>query len=262
MQTTAPNMSSVSKMSSSSADITSKVQASYDQIAESYTAWAESRPSPRLKYVDKLLSSLPSRPSTARVLELGCGAGVPVTAYLAERVGEIVANDISPRQLELARKRVLSGNAFFVSGSMLDLDFGPESYDAVVAFFSLFHLPLPGQRSMLQRVYEWLKPGGVLVCNFGAASDSQTIRAEDKLVARSEAAELSEGSTSHWNDFFGAQMFWANMGTEGSLKMLKDAGFEIVESGVLVAADGDEAVPHDDPDAGVEFVWVVARKAA
>lgn len=236
--------------------IQATVQQSYDQIAPQYLEWTESRHSPRLRYVDKLISYLASALHNCpvfKVLELGCGAGVPVTAYLTERVGEVVANDISPNQMELARERVLAhsdraAKVNFIGGDMLDLEFESDSFDGAVAFFSLFHVPVAEQRIMLDRIRKWLTPGGILVCNFGASSDSRPSEGEKRT---------EDGG---WGSFLGAPMFWANLGVEGSLEMIRGAGLEIVEWEVIDAADGKEELSEDDPDAGVRFVWVVARK--
>jgi SAM-dependent methyltransferase len=49
---------------------------------------------------------------------------------------------------------------------MLTLDFAPESFDAVLGFYSIFHLPKEAQALMIEKIRGWLKPGGWLLCNF------------------------------------------------------------------------------------------------
>lgn len=50
----------------------------YDLVAERHLSWiAEIRGDPRLRFLGQLLARLPDRP---RLLDLGCGAGVPCTA--------------------------------------------------------------------------------------------------------------------------------------------------------------------------------------
>ena len=140
-----------------------QIQHFYDKIAVLYLEWVESNPSPRLNYTNNLLIGLPP---SSRVLELGCGAGVPVTQTLSrhENIAEVVANDISSIQLSLARQRLAvsntANNVTFIAGDMMALSFPAESLDGVLAFFSLFHLPRAEQPLILSNIYTWLKPGG------------------------------------------------------------------------------------------------------
>ena len=86
-----------------------------------------------------LLDRLPADLRGARVLDAGCGAG-QMTLALAERGAEVVATDISPRLLGIARDRLpseLTGRVMFVAGDMLDPVLG--RFDHVVAMDSLLY---------------------------------------------------------------------------------------------------------------------------
>lgn len=87
-----------------------------------------------------LLSWLPDDLSGRRILDAGCGTGAMAVA-LAERGAQVVAVDISPTLVQLARERVpyqLSGNRLeFVAGDMLSPDFG--QFDHVIAMDSMIH---------------------------------------------------------------------------------------------------------------------------
>lgn len=216
-----------SKMSDS--EVKAIAQKGYDQNAEQYLEWVKEAPLRRMKYIDDLLSRLPS-PASSKILELGCGAGVPVTQKLVGEVGNVIGNDISEKQTEFARK--LCPGATFILGDMTQLQFDRGSFDAAVAFFTLFHLPIGEQQPMLERIFSWLKPGGWLACNFGADADG-----------------------GHVAPFFGAPMFWVNVGTEGSLNMVQGAGFKVVVSEVLT-----ESLDPKDPDFEIKFLWVLAQK--
>jgi ubiquinone/menaquinone biosynthesis C-methylase UbiE len=66
----------------------------YDQIAETYAAWVERGGSGhRQSHLAVLEAELPDG---ARILDLGCGAGIPVARDLAERF-EVTGVDISER---------------------------------------------------------------------------------------------------------------------------------------------------------------------
>ena len=79
------------------------------------------------------------------MLDLGCGAGVPVTRWLADRGFAVTGVDVSAKQLELARTYVPEGT--FIKADMTEVVFGPESFDAVVAFHSIIHVPRTEHRS-------------------------------------------------------------------------------------------------------------------
>jgi magnesium-protoporphyrin O-methyltransferase len=88
---------------------------------------------------DLMLSRLPADLTGARVLDAGCGAG-QMTIELAARGAEVVAIDISPSLVEIARKRTpqeLAQNVTFTSGDMLDSALG--TFDHVIAMDSLIY---------------------------------------------------------------------------------------------------------------------------
>lgn len=99
----------------------------------------------------ELLSCLPNL-SGARVLDGGCGAGQMAIA-LAERGAEVVAVDISPSLLEVARQRTpeaLKHRITYVAGDMLDGAHG--LFDAVVAMDSLIHYDADDVAAALKRL--------------------------------------------------------------------------------------------------------------
>jgi SAM-dependent methyltransferase len=202
------------------------VAAGYDAIAERYYAWSDARPSAvRLRWLAKALERIP--PGTD-VIDLGCGAGVPMTrALAAER--HVTGVDISARQIELARAAV--PEATFVQADMTALDLAPESLDAVVAFYSLTHIPRADLPDLLAAVHGWLRPGGVLIASMGAQDSPDSV----------------EG------DWLGAPMFFSHHGAKKNRALVRRAGFELEEAVV-------EAEPEDRHDA--LFLWVVGRRPA
>ena len=87
-----------------------------------------------------LLSFLPADLRGARVLDAGCGTGA-LAAEAARRGAEVVAVDVSPTLIDLARERVPrdlgAGRIAFAVGDMLDAAHG--TFDHVVAMDSLIH---------------------------------------------------------------------------------------------------------------------------
>ena len=80
-----------------------RVEAGYDAMAEQYLGTKNESDPDTLVALEQISRDLPSR---AAVLDLGCGAGVPVSKWFAERGYEVTGVDISASQLELARKLV------------------------------------------------------------------------------------------------------------------------------------------------------------
>src|SRR5690349_10174727 len=123
------------------------VAVGYDEIASRYLAWSGLVPSPeRMRYLRRLLDLLAPG---AQVLDLGCGAGVPMTQALAERC-TVTGVDISGEQIELARRYV--PDATFIHADITALDLPRDSFDAVVAFYSLTHVPRAAHTGLLGRI--------------------------------------------------------------------------------------------------------------
>ncbi len=90
------------------------------------------------------------------VLELGCGVGY-FTEYLAQSGATIIANDISPELLDVAKVRVPAENVTFKVENAYDLTYEDESFDSVVGSSVLHHLEVD---QALKECYRVLKPGG------------------------------------------------------------------------------------------------------
>ncbi|MFF3707052.1 class I SAM-dependent DNA methyltransferase [Streptomyces phaeochromogenes] len=106
-----------------------------------------------------------SLPAASRVLDLGCGTGVPTTRQLTDAGFEVVGIDLSRRMVQLAGEYV--PGATFHQLDIADLrPGGPRDlgrFDAVAAFFSLLMLPRVEIPLALQTVRHLLVPGGLFV---------------------------------------------------------------------------------------------------
>ena len=103
------------------------VAQAYDQIAEIYLRrFGES--AVRQFWLDQLIARLPAG---VRVLDLGCGAGLPVARDLGDRGFVVTGIDGSARQIELARANV--PGATFIQADMTSAEFAAASFGAVTA---------------------------------------------------------------------------------------------------------------------------------
>jgi SAM-dependent methyltransferase len=115
-----------------------------------------------------------------RVLEVGCGWGEFAERLIHALGVELVAVDLSPRMVELARERRVDARA----GDVQSLPFADGDFDCAVANWMLYHVPdLDRALGELARV---LRPGGRLV----AATNGLRHLAELwDLVGRDRSAE-------------------------------------------------------------------------
>ena len=119
----------------------------------------------------KLISQLPKNLSGARVLDAGCGTG-QLSEELALRGCQVVAADISPSLIQVARSRIpthLQKNIEFVTGDMVSPDLG--NFDYVIAMDSLIYYTRTDLGSLLielssrtsQSIYFTLAPKTMLL---------------------------------------------------------------------------------------------------
>ena len=93
----------------------------------------------------------------ARMLEVGCGWGDFSARVAAELGVDVVASDISPRMVELARERGVDARV----GDVQELPFADGEFDCAAANWMLYHVPdLDRALAELARV---LAPGGRLI---------------------------------------------------------------------------------------------------
>ncbi|MFF1451324.1 class I SAM-dependent DNA methyltransferase [Streptomyces sp. NPDC058274] len=99
----------------------------------------------------------------SRVLDLGCGTGVPTARQLADAGLETVGVDLSAEMVKLAR--TYAPGATFHQADIADLRPGGPldlgRFDAVAAFFSLLMLPRAEIPHALQTIRHLLAPGGL-----------------------------------------------------------------------------------------------------
>lgn len=190
------------------------VKTGYNEIASKYLA---SRPqtSEDVQLLKELVNRLPR---AARVLDAGCGAGVPVAGYLA-RFFDVTGVDISEKQIELAQELV--PRATFICEDITNLDFPDESFDAIVSYFAIFHVPRSKHRGILKNFCRMLKPRGLALLCMGIGDLPHSIE-----------------------EYYGTQMFWSHYGSEKNLRLLKECSYNIIWSKNLKDANPSPLHPE------------------
>ena len=104
------------------------------------------------------------------VLEVGCGPGELAARIRDELGADVVAVDISPRMVELARRRDLDARV----GDVQELPFAAGTFDCAVAAWMLYHVPDPDRA--LGELARVLGPGGRLVAVTNAPDHLRELR--------------------------------------------------------------------------------------
>jgi hypothetical protein len=91
------------------------------------------------------------------------------------------------------------------------------------------HLPREEQTQLVKKIASWLKPGGLLLANFAVDISKATVMEK-------------------WLDEEKGWMYWSSLGEAGSVKMLEEAGLEILfRETKQITGDAN-------------FVWLLARQ--
>ena len=178
------------------------VRHGYDVVSELYRA--DDAPAGQYgPWIDQLERRLPAG---GRVLDVGCGCGVPVARAVAAAGHQVTGIDLSDVQIGRARRLVPTGT--FVRGDITELDWPPASFDAVVALYSIIHVPVGAQPALLAAFGRWLVDGGVLLLTAGATAWT--------------------GSEQGWlgGD---AEMSWSQADAATYREWLADAGFDVLD---------------------------------
>lgn len=198
------------------------VEEGYDQVAEAYSRLEGDSKWPRMKWLGKILARLDTG---SEVLDLGCGSGDPADIEIS-RLHQVTGVDISNAQVKLARRNVPQGK--FIHGDLGVLDFPDSSFDAVVSFYTLEHLPREQHGEILKRIHGWLRPGGLLLFSC-------------------EAGDMND-VTGQW---LGVPMFISVFDPKTMRRVVQNAGFELVETEIESQLEQGREVP---------YLWVLAKR--
>ncbi|HYI41044.1 MAG TPA: class I SAM-dependent methyltransferase [Allosphingosinicella sp.] len=159
-------------------------------------------------------------PEGGRVLDIGCGMGEPIAAWLIGRGFRVTGIDSSPSLVAMARERF--PNHAWKAADMRELALG-ERFDGLIAWHSVFHLRQEDQRPMFARFAAHAGPGAALMFTSG----------------EEEGERIGE-----WR---GEPLYHASLDPAEYRRLLADNGFAVVEHKLR------------DPDCGESNVWLAQR---
>ena len=195
-------------------DFKKTVREGYNAMADRYLAERQ-RDSGDVRLLSELIERLPAN---AKVLDAGCGAGIPISLMLSERF-KVTGVDLSEAQIELAKRNV--PHATFICEDMTQLDFPDSTFDGITSYYAIIHIPREEHQALLANFHRMLKPGGLALLCLGA----------EHLIDDIE------------EDFYGARMYWSHYDRETYLGLLKELGFQVIWSR-LVADESCEGAKH------------------
>ena len=177
------------------------VRDGYDRVARAYLE-SRSADGEDVQLLRELVAHL--RPG-ARVLDAGCGAGVPISALLS-RHASVVGVDISETQLRLARERV--PGAAFAQADLSKLCLAGESFDAVCSYYAIIHVPREEHPQVLRELQRVLKPDGYALLCMGNGDLPDDVA----------------------HDYFDTTMYWSHYDAATNVRLVGESGFDVLWS--------------------------------
>jgi cyclopropane fatty-acyl-phospholipid synthase-like methyltransferase len=165
--------------------------------------------------------------NSGKLLDLGCGAGEPLGRYFIDRDWSVTGVDFSKRMLELASRYTPEMQT--IHADMCDVEFHESHFNAVVAIYSLFHIPSIHHSELFRKIHRWLVPNGRALFTYATKDYTGFDRFDG------------------YKHFMGQSLYYSHKTPDELYKDLEDIGFNIVSK--------------DYVDIGNEvFLWVTVSK--
>lgn len=165
----------------------------YDKLAQ----WWHDRMSDSQYGIRQLERAMSFCRQPGPALDVGCGAGGRLVRLLQERGFHVTGIDISAEMIMLARENHPDESFLVADICTWDTD---QRFQLIVAWDSIFHLPLAMQEPVVKKICGLLADGGVLIYTFGDA-----LGAHDDVMR-------------------GELLHYSSIGINGNLRVLTEAG--------------------------------------
>ncbi len=199
--------------------ITESVKRAYDKISAAWHAFRKDCA------INKCVAEFEQLlPRNSEILDVGCGTGYPIAAYLAEKGHRVTGIDVSAQMTKKARALNLPCARF------INVDFteytADVSFDAAIAFDSLWHIAYSRQESIYPKLASLIKSGGYLLFTHGNREGEVT------------------------GEMYGETFYYGALDASRVRELLAENGFEI-----LTFTEN-----YSEPTTGTRDLLVTARK--
>ena len=169
-------------------------------------------------WLDKFLALIPDQGS---ILDMGCGAALPISGYLIAQGRSVTGVDSSGPLIDLARQRFPHQD--WIVADMRTLDLG-RRFDGIVAWNSFFHLTPDDQQAMFPVFARHAAPRASLMFTSGPEHGSVL------------------------GEFEGEPLYHGSLDPEEYRTLLDQIGFAVVDQVV------------SDPQCGEQTIWLARGK--
>lgn len=196
-----------------------------DQIIDLYrrhaVAWHTRRAAGFMErpWIDRFRRRLPS---SAAVLDIGCGSGDPISRHLIASGCKVTGIDASPELIATAKEHLKDGT--WITADMRDLQLA-QRFDGLIAWNSLFHLRPDAQRAMFACFARLAKPNAVLMFTSGPKAGEAV------------------------GNFEGEPLYHASLDPKEYRQLLAAQGFNVLDHVV------------QDPTCGDSTIWLAQRQS-
>lgn len=170
-------------------------------LQEIYNASAQAYDEQRAKFlfeqpwIDRFLESLPDQPA---LLDVGCGSGEPIAAYVISKGCSLTGIDFATAMLAIARSR-------YPAHSWLEADMRKlalrKTFHGVLSWNAFFHLTRDEQRHTIPRLAGHVAPGGSLMLTIGPDDGEGMGKVDGKPVYHASLAQQEYNEILHASGF-------------------------------------------------------------
>lgn len=186
-----------------------KIKNSYNKIADVWhkeREWYIEQPA-----IDEAIIHL--KPGS-KILDVGCGSGKPIAEYLLNKGYDVYGLDISEKLIKYAEQIIPKEKLFICDICDFTTDI---KFDAIICWFTLFHIHADNHLDVLKKFHSLLKPKGILLITFADTScepDGSKVKVIDEYTIESE--------------MFGEKFCHSGNPASINSELVKKASFEII----------------------------------